>query len=298
MAPPEFSLFIPQMRMPFPTIIERCKAAEDAGFDGVALMDHLVPPGVPHTDVYDCFVTAAAIASHTQRVRITPLVACAPFRHPAVLAKMAVSLDHLSGGRFELGIGWGSVADELHQFGTGDEPPPARSAQLDEQLHIITSLLRGDEFDFDGTYYRLRAARQRPLPLSHIPILIGGAGPRLTMPLVARYADWWNLPAYAVEQLSDLRPLAGSARISTQHVVGLAPTEADLPHVRATTERRYTNWGSLMVGTAPMITDALVETARRGVERFFLHFSDFAPTSTLARFGSEVIPAVREALTP
>lgn len=294
---PLFSLFIPQMRMPFATILERVRAAEANGFDGVALMDHLAPPALPASDVFDCFVTAAAIASTTTSVTITPLVTCASFRHPAVLAKMAVSLDHLSNGRFELGIGWGSVPDELAVYGVHDEPPATRSARLGEQLEIIDRLFTGEPFDFDGHFYTLRQAQQRPRPLNgRIPILIGGAGPKLTMPLVARHADWWNLPSTDVHRIDELRALAGNARVSTQHVIGLAPTTAELPAVEALTHRRFGNWYGLITGTPDQVADQLIAIARNGVERFFLPFSDFAPPETLSLFAREVMPAVRAAL--
>lgn len=293
---PLFSLFIPQMRMTFDTFIERVRAAERAGFDGVALMDHLTPPRLPHTDVYDCFITAAAIATATTKLTITPLVACASFRHPAVLAKMAVSLDHLSGGRFELGLGWGSVPDELRIFGVYDEPPRVRSARLGEQLEILTQLFTGEPFDFDGQFYTMRQAQQRPRPLNGtIPLLIGGAGPTLTLPYVARYADWWNLPATDVHRLAELRAQAGRARISTQHVVGLADSTVALDEVEARTRRRYGDWVELVIGTPDMVTERLIDLTRSGVERFFLPFSDFAPPATLELFGREVIPAVRAA---
>ncbi|HEX7094539.1 MAG TPA: LLM class flavin-dependent oxidoreductase, partial [Acidimicrobiales bacterium] len=178
-----FSLFIPQMRMSFDTIIERVRAAEAAGFDGVALMDHLAPPGLPGADMYDGFVTAAALAMSTERLRICHLVACASFRHPAVLTRMAVSLDHLSGGRFDLGIGWGSVPDELDRFDVHPEPPSVRSRRLAETLDIFERLCTGEPVDHDGEFWHLRNAQQRPVPVNgRIPVLIGGGGPKLTMP--------------------------------------------------------------------------------------------------------------------
>jgi alkanesulfonate monooxygenase SsuD/methylene tetrahydromethanopterin reductase-like flavin-dependent oxidoreductase (luciferase family) len=295
--PPLFSLFIPQMRMPFATILERIRAAEANGFDGVSLMDHLAPPALPASDLYDCFVTAAAVATATTTVSITPLVTCASFRHPAVLAKIAVSLDHLSNGRFELGIGWGSVPAELGMYGVHDEVPAVRSARLAEQLAVLEQLFSGEPFDHDGRFYQMKAAQQRPRPLNgRIPILIGGAGPKLTMPLVARYADWWNVPATDVHRLDEMRPLAGRARVSTQHVIGLAPSSAALPDVDALTRRRFGNWREVITGTPDQVADQLIAVGRRGVERFFVPFSDFAPPETLALFASEVIPAVRTAL--
>ena len=296
---PLFSLFIPQMRMSFPTILERVRAAEANGFDGISLMDHLAPPALPASDMYDCFVVAAAVATATTAVSITPLVTCASFRHPAVLAKIAVSLDHLSNARFELGIGWGSVPAELGVYGIHDEPPAVRSARLGEQLTILEQLFTGEPFDHHGRFYTLENAQQRPRPLNgRIPILIGGAGPKLTMPLVARYADWWNLPSMDVHRVAELRALAGTARISTQHVVGLAATSDAVPDVEELTRKRFGNWVGLITGTPDQVAEQLIAIARSGVERFFLPFSDFAPPETVELFGREVIPAVRAALAP
>ena len=294
---PLFSVFMPQMRMSFDTIVERTRAAEAAGFDGVSLMDHLAPPGVPSGDMYDVFVTAAALAMSTERLRICPLVICASFRHPAVLARMAVSLDHLSGGRFDLGIGWGSVPDELRRFDLADEPPAVRSARLVETLEIVELLFKGEPFDYEGRFWKLTDAHQRPTPVNgRIPILVGGIGAKLTLPIVARFADWWNLPAYGVEQLDELRPLAGKARVSTQHPVVLAPSTAALADIEPLARRRFGNWGGLLVGTPEQVADELIREAKLGVEQFFLPFTDFAPPETLALFGREVIPAVRAAL--
>lgn len=297
MAGPLFDLFMPQMRMSFDTILERARNAEAVGFDGVSLMDHLTPPALPAAPMYDCFVTAAAIAAATERITITPLVACASFRHPAVLAKMVISLDHLSAGRFELGIGWGSVPAELARFGVHDEPPAVRSARLAEQLDVLTQLFRGEPFTHHGRFYDLDNAQQQPVPVNgSIPILIGGGGPKLTLPIVARYADWWNCPAYDVYRLAEIRPLVGRARVSSQHVIGLAASSAAVDDVTAITHKRYADWGSLITGTPDTVTEALIGLARQGVERFFLPFSDFAPPETLERFGAEVIPNVRAAL--
>jgi len=126
----EFWMYLPQMRMSFPTIVARARAAEAAGFDGVALMDHLAPPGLTSADMYDAMTTAAAVAAGTERLKVGHLVLCGSFRHPCVLAKEVVSLDHLSGGRFELGLGWGSVPGELERFGLAPEGASMRAARL------------------------------------------------------------------------------------------------------------------------------------------------------------------------
>jgi alkanesulfonate monooxygenase SsuD/methylene tetrahydromethanopterin reductase-like flavin-dependent oxidoreductase (luciferase family) len=291
---PEFWLYMPQMRMSFGTIIERARAAEQAGFDGIALMDHMAPPALPSADCFDAMTTAAAIAASTTKLKISHLVLCSSFRHPCILAKEMVSLDHLSGARFELGIGWGSVPGELTRFGLETEDNARRSARLEEYLRVFTALFTGQPVDFDGDFVTLRGAQISPLPLAgRIPVVIGGGGARLTMPLVARYADWWNCPGYAFHRFDELRPLAGPARISTQHPIGLAADPADVAAVTALTQRRFAGWGGLITGTAADVTAALADLATRGVERFYLQFSDFGTPDTLARFGADVIPGLR-----
>jgi alkanesulfonate monooxygenase SsuD/methylene tetrahydromethanopterin reductase-like flavin-dependent oxidoreductase (luciferase family) len=293
-AVPEFWLYLPQMRMSFGTITQRARAAEQAGFDGIALMDHMAPPALPSADSFDAITTAAAIAASTTTLRISHLVLASSFRHPCILAKEMVSLDHLSGGRFELGIGWGSVPAELTRFGLPLEDNARRSARLEEYLKVWAALFTGQPVDFDGDFVTLRGAQISPLPLAgRIPVVIGGGGARLTMPLVARYADWWNCPGYAFSRLDELKPLAGQARISTQHPVGLAADPADVPAVTALTQRRFAGWGGLITGTTADVAAALADLTTRGVERFYLQFSDFGTPDTLARFGAEVIPQLR-----
>jgi alkanesulfonate monooxygenase SsuD/methylene tetrahydromethanopterin reductase-like flavin-dependent oxidoreductase (luciferase family) len=290
-AVPEFWLYLPQMRMSFGTITQRARAAEQAGFDGIALMDHMAPPALPSADSFDAM---AAIAAATTSLKISHLVLASSFRHPCILAKEMVSLDHLSGGRFELGIGWGSVPAELTRFGLPVEDNARRSARLEEYLKVWAALFTGQPVDFDGDFVTLRGAQISPLPLAgRIPVVIGGGGARLTMPLVARYADWWNCPGYAFSRLDELKPLAGQARISTQHPVGLAADPADVPAVTALTQRRFAGWGGLITGTTADVAAALADLTTRGVERFYLQFSDFGTPDTLARFGAEVIPQLR-----
>ena len=113
----EFHLFLPQMRLGPDALTARAVAAEAAGFDGLALMDHLAPPGALEQPMYEAFTAATWLAAVTDRLRLGHLVLCDQFRHPAVLARQAVTLDHLSGGRFELGIGSGSTPAELAAFG-------------------------------------------------------------------------------------------------------------------------------------------------------------------------------------
>ena len=291
---PQVGVFLPQLRMDFPTLLGRVHAAEEAGFDSAWFMDHLAPPGAREHECFEAWTLVSALAARTRRIRLGHLVLCNPFRHPAVLAKMAATVDVISNGRLELGIGWGSVADELRDFGFDDEPPAVRAARLAETLEIVELLFGGEPVDYNGQYYRLSGAISRPRPLNgRLPIHIGGAGPALTMPLVARFADWWNCPSYAVARLAELRVLAGEGvRVSVQHPVGLAPSSAAREETAAQATRRFGSWGGLITGTPDEVAAALRAEIALGAELFVLQFSDFATPATLELFADEVWPAV------
>jgi alkanesulfonate monooxygenase SsuD/methylene tetrahydromethanopterin reductase-like flavin-dependent oxidoreductase (luciferase family) len=291
-----FGVFLPQLRMSFDTILERTLAAEAAGFDSAWLMDHLAAPAAPEWDTLEGWTLAAGLATRTSRIRLGHLVTCDPFRHPAVLAKMAATLDVLSGGRLELGLGWGSVDAELRTFGIDAGPAPERAARLRETLEILPRMFAGEPFDYPGAHYRLAGAVGRPLPVQpHIPVHIGGAGPKLTMPLVRDFADWWNCPSYAADRLAEVRQLAGDARVSVQHPVGLAAGDADRDEVSGLTQRRFGSWGGVVTGTAAQVAGALIADVELGARGFVLQFHDFGTRATLERFMAEVAPAVRAA---
>ncbi|MGO9873283.1 MAG: LLM class flavin-dependent oxidoreductase [Acidimicrobiia bacterium] len=296
MGEPWFGIYLPQLRMSFGRILERTAAAEIAGFESVWLMDHFSAPAAPEVDTFEGFTIASALAARTSTIRIGHLVLCNPFRHPALLAKMSATLDVISDGRLDLGVGWGSVPAELEMYGFGSESPAVRATKLRETLEILTMMFSGTPFDYDGTHYRLRRAIGRPVPCqAHLPVHIGGGGPKLTMPLVARFADWWNCPGYALDRLDELRPLAGRARISTQHPIGLAAGAADRDEVIATAHRRFGTWGAVIAGTADEVAAALADEVHRGVEGFVLQFSDFGTPETIERFMTDVAPTVRAA---
>ena len=291
---PWFGLFLPQLRMDFATILERTLAAEAAGFDSVWLMDHLAAPAANDQDTFEGWTLAAALAARTETIRIGHLVTCDPFRHPALLAKMAATLDVISDGRLELGMGWGSVPDELTAFGIGAGSPRTRATRLRESLEILDLMFAGERFDYDGEHFTLRGAigRPRPTQTPRPPVHIGGAGPQLTMPIVRDHADWWNCPSYAIDRLDEMIPQIGAARISTQHPVALAPDAASRDQVVSIGERRFGAWGGLIGGTAPEVADALAAEAARGVEGFVVQFTDFGRPETIDHFMDTVAPHV------
>ncbi|MDH3047305.1 LLM class flavin-dependent oxidoreductase [Gordonia alkanivorans] len=290
-----FGLFLPQLAMAPATAIRAARDAEAAGFTSFWLMDHLCVPGAPHVDALESWTMLSAVAVSTTTIRLGHLVGCNPFRHPAVLAKMAATLDHLSTGRFDLGLGWGSVDAELEMFGIDAGRRADRSRALAETIEIVRLMFDGDRFDYDGRYHRLRGAQGRPTPVQdHLPIYLGGAGPQLTMPLVARYADWWNCPGAARNGIDDLAPQRGSARISAQYAVGVVTDTMDretldrLAHKRTPVE----SWGPTIVGTPAELVDQFRYELSRGVEQFMVRFVDGHRAETISAFGESVIAAV------
>ncbi len=195
----------------FPTVVRQARAAEDSGFDTVLVMDHfyqLPMLGPPENEMFECYTLLSALAQHTERVRLSALVTGNTYRNPALLAKEVTTLDHVSGGRAQLGIGAGWFQlehDDLgFEFGTFTD----RFSKLEEALQIIRGMLSGERPSLDGKWYRVSNAINSPAPLSEIPILIGGSGERKTLRLVALYADESNIICHPNEVDRKLEALA------------------------------------------------------------------------------------------
>jgi alkanesulfonate monooxygenase SsuD/methylene tetrahydromethanopterin reductase-like flavin-dependent oxidoreductase (luciferase family) len=276
----EWFLFLPQLRLPVTDIVQRAGHAEAAGFDGIAFIDHLEAPAQPGETIWEAMVIAGWVAAKTERLRIGHLVLCDAFRHPALLAKQAVTLSAASEGRFELGLGTGSWPSEFTRFDVGPQDPLERVEQLERNLNLIRQYWgHGDHPD--------RA--QAPRPQHPIPLILGGTGPRM-MELVRRYADWWNLPANHLDRLSRLAPQAGTARLSVQQMVGFVGSGADPRAVRELSVRRFGHLGSgLVCGDAGELNEHFARLAAQGVERFYVWFADFAVPDSLHKFGESVI---------
>ena len=276
----EWYLFLPQIRVPVADIVERACHAEASGFTGIAFIDHLEAPGLPYESIWEAMSVATWVAAKTERLRIGHLVLCDAFRHPAVLAKQAVTLSEASDGRFELGLGSGSWPAEFTRFDVGQQDPVARVKQLESHLDVIGQYWgRGD----DAT------RSQSPLPTHPIPLILGGTGPRM-MELVRRYADWWNIPANHMDRLAELAPAAGSARVSIQQMIGFVRKDSDPAKVREVSARRFGNLGSgLICGDADELSGHFSNLSGQGVERFYVWFADFAAPESLHEFGETVI---------
>ena len=202
-------------------IVAMARLAEDIGFDSLWLGDHLLIPGEEEVGPWEAWSLISALAVATRRVAIGPLVAATSFRNPTLFAKMADTVDEISGGRLVLGLGSGYVEREYQAFGY---PFDHRASRFEEAIQIIHGLLRHGQIDFAGRYYQARACELRPRgprPAGP-PILVAGRGPRM-LQLTARYADSWN--GWLVSQGSkpDLVPALRDAVDAACRAEGRAP---------------------------------------------------------------------------
>jgi F420-dependent oxidoreductase-like protein len=171
------------------------QTVEDSGYVGLYRSDHFTNGSPPDLDSLELWVSFTWLASHTQRIEFGPLVSPVSFRHPALTARMAAAIDDLSGGRLTLGVGAGWNQREHEHFSFDLLDVPQRFKRFEEGVQVIKSLLQSDTpFDFTGEYYKLKEAILLPRPQrpGGPPLLIGGNGPKLTLPLVAKYATEWN----------------------------------------------------------------------------------------------------------
>lgn len=289
---PRFGIFVPQINTEVPALVAAARDAEKAGFDSFWVMDHLFAPGGGQADALESWLLLTAVATGTSRIRLGHLVGCNPLRHPAVLAKQAATLDVISNGRLELGLGWGSIEAELDMFGIPYGSRRERSEQLGETIEILRLMFAGEPFTYAGKHFSLTNAWGRPVPVQdRVPVHIGGAGRQLTMPLVAQHADWWNCVTDARDRLDELMPLAAPARISAQYPIGLVHPGEDRDEVVAKVERRMprSGWGEPVIGTPDELRAHFAAEWERGVELFVARFHDKTRPETLDLFGREVI---------
>jgi F420-dependent oxidoreductase-like protein len=182
----------------FDTVARQAKEADTSGFDTVLVMDHfyqLPMLGTPDQYMLECYSLLSALARETSNVRLSALVTGNTYRNPAVLAKTVTTLDIVSGGRAQLGIGAGWFELEHDAFGIEFGTFTDRFEKLEEALQIIIPMLRGERPSLDGRRYTAREAINEPPPVSRIPVMIGGSGEKKTLRMVAQYADESNLTA-------------------------------------------------------------------------------------------------------
>jgi F420-dependent oxidoreductase-like protein len=175
--------------------LDVARRAEELGFDSLWVYDHFHNvPRPAHETVFECWTVLAAISQHTSRIRLGQMVGCNLYRSPALLAKITSTLDVISGGRLEWGIGAGWYENECRGYGYEFPLPKERIAMLKETVEIVSAMWTQEETTYSGTYYQTHRANCDPKPLQQprIPIWIGGGGEQLTLRVVARYADYSN----------------------------------------------------------------------------------------------------------
>lgn len=269
-----FSLWLPANR-PWSELRSVATHAEQSGWSGLWLADHFMAnTPEPNTEpMGEVLAQLAALAAAVPRVRIGPLVLANTFRHPAVVAKAAASIDEISGGRFVLGIGAGWQANEHKAFGIDLGSVRERLAWFREACQVIRSMRDNETTTFDGDRYQLSAASLNPKPTGPLPILIGASGETVMPKIVAEYADEWNTWSTpdVFAHKSSVMSAACEARDrspqtlhrSTQALVFLGPDGA------ATAERANRTRASIG-GTSDQLMEVLAQYAEAGVNEFIL----------------------------
>jgi F420-dependent oxidoreductase-like protein len=285
------------------------RAVEDLGYVGLYRSDHFTNASPPDLDSLELWVSLTWLASHTQRIEFGPMVSPVSFRHPTMTARMAAAVDDLSGGRLVLGLGAGWQEREHEMFGWDLLPTRQRFDRFTEGLQVISRLLQSDQpVDFTGEYYHLHGAILLPRPQrpSGPPILIGGNGVKLTLPLVARYADEWNAvyltPQKFTERNHRLDELIqsegrspGEVRRSMMSgcVFGLDDAQVR-EKVQARTGGARTlselQENGVVAGTATQIVDQLGALAEAGVQRVMLQWLELDDLDGLEDMAHGILP--------
>lgn len=295
----------PQMSLSpdYPGLARLFRICEDANFDSAWLMDHLT--WGPNSAVFECWTTLSALSRDTSRIRLGPFFLCNGFRSPALVAKMAASLDVISQGRLELGIGAGWKQDEYRAYGFPFGSAAERIRRLDEAAAIIKLLWTGKPVTFRGKYYDVLDAACRPEPAQTggPPLWIGGGGEQFTLRVVAKHADACNFTGLSTGLETFQKKLAVLERhcrsvgrsidqivksVTLELVLGETDDAArrnarDAPRSLAPEER--------FVGTPSDCVSYLQRFIDLGASYFMLHMEDLMPS--LAIFEKEVLPSFR-----
>jgi F420-dependent oxidoreductase-like protein len=282
-----------QNGLTWPLWQQMVKTVEDLGFVGLYRSDHFTNAREPDKSSLELWTSLTWLACHTKTLEFGPLVSPISFRHPTFTARFAAAVDDLSNGRLILGLGAGWQEREHHLFGHDLLDIPARFDRFEEGLEVITKLLQSDNpATYEGSYFQIRNAQLLPRPQRKAgpPILIGGNGPKYTLPLVARFADEWNglfIPPEKFEELNNLlgELLAEQGRdpalvrrsLMTGCVFGENEQEVSTK-VKKRTDGKFSaddlRKRGMIVGTSNQIADQISRLAEVGVQRVMLQWLD------------------------
>jgi F420-dependent oxidoreductase-like protein len=302
-------LFFPQIGVDFSGLLERARACEESGFHSLWLADHMWARGLPDVDHLEIWTALSALAARTSRLRLGSLVLCNSYRNPALVAKMAATIDQISGGRLELGMGAGWMQEEYRGYGYDFPSLRTRIEQLDEGVEVVRRLFTEARATFQGKYYALAAAANNPKPVQrpYPPITIGGSGERVLLRVVAKHADRWNCPMNAgaeiVRKLAALRAHCAAVgrdpaaiTVGEQVLVVLGKDEVDFKQRWAMAKQLLGTFADLdavaVRGTPERVVAGLRAKIESGVRLFTLMFGDLAPVETIRLFGQRVLPAL------
>ncbi|HYM50541.1 MAG TPA: TIGR03560 family F420-dependent LLM class oxidoreductase [Candidatus Limnocylindrales bacterium] len=195
MAPMRLGLDVAQHQLTWPQLLERVLLAEQAGFESAWLFDHFKPLyGDPKGPCLEAWTLLAGLSAATTRIRLGVLVTGVTYRHPSILATEAITVDHISKGRLEIGMGAAWHEGEHAELGVPFPAIRERAERLEEAIQLMRDLMTRDRVSFEGSYYQLEQATYRPRPVQqpHPPFWIGASGEQLMLPIVGRQADVWH----------------------------------------------------------------------------------------------------------
>jgi probable F420-dependent oxidoreductase len=270
--------------------VAEAKRAEELGFDFVSASDHLhgeAPTNEPWTML-------SMIAAATSRLRVATRVMAVPYRPPPVVAKMAETLDRLSGGRLILGMGGGYLNDEFRAFGLRAPSPRDKIDGLEEAIRVVRGVWSEETFSFDGRLYRTDGARIEPKPIRRIPIWVGTYGPR-ALNLTGRLADGW-IPSLGFAPPDEVRGMRDRV-LGAAREAGRDPDDITCAYnIVVRVDERAEPSPSMVSGSPEVVAERLIELGGIGFSAF-----NFMPTGPgqdeqIDRLGQDVVPEVRRAL--
>ena len=274
-------------------------------FDSAWVSDHFVPWAdfeSKETDTLECFTTLSYLSGVFKKLKFGSIVLCNSYRNPALVAKMGATLDVLSRGRFILGIGAGWMEEDYIEYGYNFPPPSVRVRQLEEGVQIIRRMWTEDRVTFRGRYFRVENAYCNPKPHPPPPIMIGGGGEKLTLKVVARYADWWNIPnvdlatyKHKVEVLKRHCLRVGRDPEGIVKTLGsmVAIAETDEEALKIAKESPFVGEGDIeryFIGSPQTVKEKIKAFVDIGVKYFILRFLDFPRLDGARLFAEEVVP--------